>query len=297
LTFLATQWSRHDGLDMSAEEARAKLDAARRMRMLGEIEMCREFAQAAHYLANEAGDGETAYHAYACLGRMHLWRAEYDQAYVQYREALRVAEGFELKRWLSPAHHDCFISAHEAGYRPEGDAHADPCLDGWRLPGSRTWAFVHDMFRALVRGNPTRHARAHAAGVLRQSAISASWCIRQPPPGSPWYEVYQPKFERVAVYATMSHACGMMVRDGGLEDKHLVRALNLFEMAADDLGSDEGHALNLIDAAQGAHAGGKHSLALEQLALASVIANRRGEDRVGEEVEKLRQAWGAQRGT
>lgn len=255
--------------------------------------MCIEFAQSAHFLALESGDYETAYHAHACVGRMYLWRAEYDLSYVQYREALRVVEGYDLKQWIAPASHDCFISAHEAGYRPEGDTHADPCLDGWRLPGARTWAFVHDVFRALVRGNPTRQARVHAADVLRQSAISASWCIHQPPPGSPWYATYQPKFERVTVYATMAHACGLMVRDGGLAEVHLTKALNFFDMAADELGSDEGHALNLIDAAQGAYAGGKHTLALEYLRRSLVVSNRRGEGRVTAEAECLRKAWGA----
>jgi hypothetical protein len=276
---------------MSAE-ARVQLDAARRMRQVGETQACSDFAQSAYLIASTAGDGETAYHARACVGRMYLWRAEYDLSYVQYREALRIAEGFQLKRWLGPAHHDCFISAHEAGYRPEeGNDCAEPCLDDWHLPGARTWAFVHDMYRAMVRGNPTRKARVQAVDFLRQSAISASWCINQPPPGGPWYPEYCAKFERVAVYATMSHACGILKREGDLAQGILERTLNLFEMAADDLGSDEGYALNLIDAAQGAYAGGLREVARGYLARARIVASRRSEDRIVAEVDEIRARW------
>lgn len=277
---------------MTAADARAKLDAARKFRMLGEREMCVEYASAAHYLAVEDGDGEVAYHARACVGRMHLWRAEYDLAHVQYRDALREVEGYGLKQWLAPAFHDCFIAAHEAGYRPDvGNECADPCLDDWHLPGARTWAFVHDMYRALVRGNPTRKARLQAVGFLRQAAISASWCINQPPPGGPWYPEYSAKFERVAVYATMSHACGILKREGDLGQGILESALNFFEMSADDLGSDEGYALNLIDAAQGAHAGGLRERAREYLSRARLVAQRRSEDRIVSEVEEIRTRW------
>jgi hypothetical protein len=264
------------------------------MRQLGEVEKVKEFAAAAHFLAVEAGDGETAYHAYACLGRMHLWRAEYDLAYKEYREALRMAEGYGLTRWIAPAHHDCFISGAEAGYG-RGCDNADPALADWHLPGSRTWAFVHDIYRSIVRGTvPDKRVRFQAVDFLRQSAISASWCINQPPPGGPWYPEYQAKFERVAVYATMSHACGVLMREGALDPSHLQRSLNLFDMAADDLGSDEGYALNLIDAAQGAYAGGLKEQASGYLSRAFIVASRRGEDRVVREVQTLRLKWGEQ---
>jgi hypothetical protein len=199
---------------MSAEEARAKLDAARKFRMLAEVDKCAEFSQAAHFIALDVADHETAYHAYACMGKMHLWRAEYDLAYVQYREALRVAEGFGLTRWISPAHQDCLISGAEAGYGPCMETDAEPALEDWRLPGSRTWALVHDIYRALVRGKVGKKARYHAVEWLRQSAISAMWCIQQPPPGGPWWPDYKAKFERVAVNATMVHVCGILVGGG-----------------------------------------------------------------------------------
>jgi len=275
---------------MSADGARDKLDAARRMRMVGELSLVHELAQAAYFLAVEAGDGETAYHAHACIGRMHLWRAEYDLAYVQYREALRVAEGFNVTKWIAPAHHDCYISGSEAGYG-QGCDNADPALADWHLPGSRTWAFVHDIYKSLVRGTAPKQVRFQAVDFLRQSAISASWCIKQPPPGGPWYPEYQAKFERVAVYATMSHACGILMREGALDPQHLTRALNLFEMAADDLGSDEGYALNLIDVAHGAKAGGMDEASSGYLARANIVASRRGEDRIVAEVRGIREKW------
>jgi hypothetical protein len=276
---------------MSASAARAKLDAARKMRMLGETDLTRELSSAAYFLAVEDGDGETAYHAHACLGKMHLWRAEYDLSYVEYREALRLVEGFQLKAWLAPAHHDCFISGHEAGYRPDANCNADPCLDDWHLPGARTWAFVHDLFRALVRGNATRASRVQAADFLKQSAISASWCIKQPPPGGPWYPEYQAKFERATVFATLAHASGLLVADGALTAAYLQRMLNLFEMAADELGSNEGYALNLIDAALGARAGGLKEHARNYLNRASVVANSRSEDRIAAEIDKIHTGW------
>jgi hypothetical protein len=275
---------------MSAEGARAKLDAARKMRSLGETSLVQELTSAAYFLAIDAGDGETAYHAYACLGRMHLWRAEYDLAYVQYREALRLAEGYNVTKWIAPAHHDCFISGAEAGYSPSCE-NADPALADWHLPGARTWAFVHDIYRSLVRGTANRQVRFQAVDFLRQSAISASWCVNQPPPGGPWYPEYSAKFERVAVYATMAHASGLLMKDGALDPQHLTRALNLFEMAADDLGSDEGYALNLIDVAQGAKAGGMEDAASGYLARASIVATRRGEERIVAEVRTIREKW------
>jgi hypothetical protein len=275
---------------MSQKEARAKLDAARRMRSLGEVALVHEYASAAHFLAVETGDTETAYHAHACLGHMYLWRAEYDLSYQNYREALRDAEGFNLKRWLAPAHHDCFISGAEAGYGECKD-NADPALDDWHLPGSRTWAFVHDIYRSLVRGTVSREARVQAVDHLRQASISASWCINQPPPGGPWYPEYRAKFERVAVYATMSHACGVLHREGALDPKHLQRALNLFQMAADDLGSDEGYALNLIDAAHGAWAGGMRESARNYLNRARIAAHSRSEIRIVAEVEAVFEKW------
>lgn len=276
---------------MSAAGARAKLDAARKFRMLGEVDKVEEYAASAHFLAVDADDGETAYHAYACLGFMRLWRAEYDLSYVQYREALRVAEGYNLTRWIAPAHHDCFIAGSEAGYKLECSGNADPALEDWNLPGSRVWAFVHDIYRSIIRGSPDRQVRVQSLDFLRQSAISASWCVNQPPPGGPWYPEYKAKFERVTVYATMSHVCGVLASEGALAHSHLERSLNLFAMAADDLGSDEGYALNLIDAAQGAHAGGMHREADHMLAMAMLSASRRREERVQEEAEALRAKW------
>jgi hypothetical protein len=276
---------------MSATEARARLDAARRMRAVAEVALVEEYAASAHFLAVKAGDTETAYHSRACLGHMYLWRAEYELSYKNYREALRVAEGFGLARWIPPAHHDCFISGAEAGF---GECHenADPALADWHLPGSRTWAFVHDIYRSLVRGTATREARVQAVDHLRQSAISASWCINQPAPGGPWYPEYRAKFERVTVYATMSHACGLLHGEGVLDPKHLQRALNLFEMAADEQGSDEGYALNLIDAAQGAWGGGMKEEARNYATRAIIIAQKRGESEVAKEAEALRERWG-----
>jgi hypothetical protein len=62
-------------------------------------------------------------------------------------------------------------------------------------------------------------------------------------------------------------------------------------MAADDLGSDEGYALNLIDAAQGTRAGGMTETARELIARAHVVASRRGEYRIVAEVKALRERW------
>lgn len=276
---------------MSAEGARDKLDAARRMRSIGEVAKVEEYAAAAYFLAAESGDGEAAYHSHACLGVMRLWRAEYDQSYVHYREAFRIAEGYNLTRWIAPACHDMFIAGTEAGYTTECRSQANPALADWHLPGSRTWAFVHDIYRSLVRGSADRQVRFQAVDFLRQSAISASWCINQPPPGGPWYPEYKAKFDRVSVYATMSHACGLLLKDGALDPKHLQRSLNLFEMAADDLGTDEGYALNLIDVALGAKAGGMEDAASGYLARANIVASRRGEHKIVEEVRGIREKW------
>jgi hypothetical protein len=66
------------------------------MRASGDTVACVRFAQGAWFNALQEGDGETAWQAKTCVGRMHRWRGEHEEALQQFREALRHAEEWVL---------------------------------------------------------------------------------------------------------------------------------------------------------------------------------------------------------
>jgi hypothetical protein len=273
---------------MTSDAAVQKLMAARRMRSAGDVGYTREFAQASYILAIQDGDGETAWQARTALGRMYRWRGEHDLAFAEFREALRHAEGWELHCRIADSHHDCYAARVEMGCGEDAAAHVVERAefdagDKWRRRDPRLWAWVHDIYALRMDGSASR------AEVLRAAAISASWYTVRPTPGD-WWSEYNLKFERMVVFQQLVYASGILVRDGKLRAMQLIRARNLFEMAAHELGADEGLAECLWVVSLGLRAGGLCADAAEAIRRSRWVAERRGEGRLAERAD-----WAAER--
>lgn len=266
-------------------DAAVYLKHARAFRARAEVRECMEYAQAAYQLAAEAGDGETVYRARACVGHMHLYRAEYDTSFEWYRQALSEAEARGVSKWIGPAHHDCWLAGTEAGMAPDvvtphgGAASLLPAGRSVRI----SWRFVHD--HALKRFDG--HVDAERARFLASAALTATWCaVQHVPPGGDEYAAYRSRFERMIAYASMVQgfgSCGMRDQWQG--------ALNLFDAAADALGTDEAYALCLLECADGTRRIGDQVHAEELRMRAVRVADQRAEDAVLALADAMRERW------
>lgn len=270
---------------MSAEAAARYLKHARQFRARGELADALEYAQAAYQLATDAGDGETVYRSRACIGHALYYRAEYPDAYRWFRDALSAAEAWKVSRWLGPAHHDCWLAGVEAGLEPEETApHGEGLAAGWGCRPVRAWRFVHDCARLRINGDPGR------ARFLASAALSASWHSVHHVPGGDEYAVYASKFDRMISYASMTlgyGACGLVPQWRS--------SMNLFDMAAEALGTYEGYALCLLDCAAGSHAAGETMLAQSLRHRASRVAHDRGESAVVALAHQIEAGWNESR--
>lgn len=266
-------------------EARRYLRFAREFRARGEVADCLEFAQAAYQLATEAGDGVTVYRSRACIGHMHLYRAEYTDAFRWFRDALSAAEAWEVAEWIAPAHHDCWLAGVEAQLpAAETDVHAAGLAAPWGCRPLHAWRFVHDCARMRVNGDPGR------ARFLASAALSASWHTVHDKPGTEPYAVYAAKFGRMVSYASMVLGFGCC----GLVDQWR-SSLNLFDMASHALATYEGYAICLLDCAEGTRQAGDARLAQSLMHRAACVAGDRGEDAVIALSEGLAARWGESR--
>ena len=271
---------------MSPEaDAATYLKHARAFRARAEVADALEYAQAAYQLAVDAGDGVTAYRARAAIGHLHLYRAEYADAFEWYRTALAEAEARGVTEWIGPAHHDCWLAGTEAGMAPAllaphgGAASLLPSGRHMRI----SWRFVHD--HALKRFDG--HADAERARFLASAALTATWCaVQYRPPDGDEYAAYCSRFERMIAYASMVQGfgtCGMR--------EQWQSALNLFDMAADALGTDEAYALCLLECADGTRRIGEHAQAEALRARAGRVAHERGEGAVSVLVDAMAARW------
>lgn len=270
--------------------ARKFLHHARKLRALGDVAQAREFAAAAYQMANEDSDAEMVYRSRAAVGHMYLYRAEYAESYEWYRAALKEAESGRVTDWIGPAHHDCWVSGVLAGLTPdETNPYGAGLAEGWGCRPPQAWRFLHDYY--LIRDTDNRgDPRA-----LASAAISASWYTINRAPGVDEYQRYAAMFERMIVFASMARGFGAR----GMAESWR-RAMNCFDMAADELGTEEGYALCLLEAAEGARLVGEAAIAVSLIERAGVVAARRrevevvrlakearsGVDNLGEESEK-----------
>jgi hypothetical protein len=266
-------------------EAARYLRFARQFRSRAEVKDATEFAAAAYQLAFAADDGETVYKARACMGHMFLYRAEYDLAYTWYRQALAEAEAWKVAQWIGPAHHDCWLAATEAGYAPDVCAsHGEGLAAGWGCRPVKAWRFVHDSARVRISGDPAR------ARFLASAALSASWITVSAVQGADEYAVYCSRFERMISYASMVQGFGC----SGLQEQWRT-SLNLFDMAAEALGTYEGYALCLLDCADGTWAIGERTLAESLRHRAASVACDRDEGAVVVLADRMSAVWSESR--
>lgn len=266
---------------MSPEpDAATYLKHARAFRARAEVADALEYAQAAYQMAVDAGDGEIVYRSRACVGHMYLYRAEYRESFEWYRHALAEAEAWGQTQWISPAHHDCWLAGTEASLSPEiTDPHGESLAAHWGCRPVRAWRFVHDIARR-INGDTGR------ARFLASAALSATWHTTYAPPGGDEYAAYCSRFERMIAYASMVQGfgtCGMR--------EQWQSALNLFDMAADALGTDEAYALCLLECADGTHRIGERTQADHLWARAARVAHERGEGEVVALAEAMMARW------
>lgn len=262
-------------------DAAVYLKHARAFRARAEVRECLEYAQAAYQLAAEAGDGETVYRARACVGHMYMYRAEYVASFEWYTQALDEARARGVLQWIGPAHHDCWLAGTEAGLSPSvTDPHGEQLAAGWGCRPVKAWRFVHDIARR-INGDTGR------ARFLASAALSATWHTTYVPPGGDEYAGYCSRFERMIAYASMVQGFGTC----GLHEQWR-SALNLFDAAADHLGTDEAYALCLLECADGTHRIGEHALADEIRVRAARVADKRGEGAVVVLADAMAGRWG-----
>jgi len=90
------------------------LASARQERRDGDLPACEMAVAAALSEADAEKVPEVAYHAFACLGRVYLSRAEPKQALSCFQEAMAVAVGHGLSHWIGPSLHDLYVTGKEA---------------------------------------------------------------------------------------------------------------------------------------------------------------------------------------
>jgi len=246
------------------EEARRTLKHARMARSIADVGLCRKMAQKAYDLANAVGDGETMYQSRACVGRMHRYRAEHEEAYMAYRSALREAESNRLAEWLGPAHHDCFVEAMQLNDKGTASPHAVVRMDIWRDSPSGLFAFVQDLsYLRLLR-------RETDARFLYQTAAQAAFYAQNP-------------FERMVLFASQAFAAGTLQHERWYEASR-----RRFDYAVDKLaGAEEGVALQMLDVARGAEMMGRRGEAMDYAASARHIASRRREPIVQDRADEI----------
>lgn len=259
--------------DPEMDRARHSLFRAREGRQRGGragVRQCIDSAAEAHgqaldiFIRNGHPDAAVVmYHAHACVGRMHRYRAEHQEAMPAYRRALAVVEQYgdeaaPLKRWLAPAFHDCYVEARLLGQLPaEFIRWAEGRFDSYRGdPDTRLYAFVHD--NAYMGADGTATDPRH----LYDAARGAMWYAEDP-------------FEKMVLLGSMALAAGLTGNS-----KWFTRAARLFDLATHDLASDEGVALQLLDVARGARVLGLGDVALELLVRCRLVSGRRDEDAI-----------------
>lgn len=105
------------------------LEAARHARRSGDVSACIQHANVAVSASEQEHDPETAYHAYACMGRLHLSREEFADAVAAFHEAREVAKHGGLVRWQPAATYDLVLAHREAGNLPKARRLAATAVD------------------------------------------------------------------------------------------------------------------------------------------------------------------------
>ena len=260
---------------MTSEAAVQQLMAARRMRASGDTDKCLEFAQAAYTIALQSSDGETAWQARTCIGRMHFWRAEWEEAYARYKDALRTARGWRLPNRVLGSQHDCWLTASYGGW--DASPHVVFRVEENPRGDDRLWAFTQDVYMLWMDGSVSR------AEFLRVAALSSSWYAAEALKSEGWWPQYNAMFERMIIHAQLVHATGVLVKHGRLDGSYLTQDRNLFQMAVEELGTEEGYAVSLQDMSRGLEAAGLWDDAEEALRRSVRVAERRSEGKVVEE--------------
>jgi hypothetical protein len=260
------------------------LKHARQARARGEIPLCKDLANSAFHLAYTAGDGETCYRAKAVVGHAYYYVACYEESYQWYFQALQEARAWDLRKWIGPAHHDCWLSYSRI---QDGDPeivkeHGASMAGGWNPVPRGAWRFVLDHATLNDDVEPARER----ARFLAEAALSASWHSIRRTTGQDEYVVYQARFERMVEYASLVQGCG----GAGLL-RQWQTAMNLFDMAAHELGTYEGYGLCLIACAGGTWRLGERMTALSLIHRAQAVASRRGESAVVGEAARMLATW------
>lgn len=209
------------------------------------------------------------YHARACVGKAHRFRGEHRDALLAYRAALSTVEELagdvpELRQWLAPAYHDCYVEARLAGdYPAEMIGWATAKVDAAERFPERMFAFYHDWVYLRAKDGQCE------ANDLWTTARSSTHLVHEP-------------FERMVLYANMARAAGCME-----SVQWFNRSVHQFERAVTEMGTGEGVAMQLLDVAEGARALKAVPAAYEMALRASRLAEQREEPVLREKAQML----------
>lgn len=156
-------------------ECAALLEDARQARRDGDLSRCIERARAAAEEAEAVHDAETAYHALACVGRLHYSRDEPEQAAEWCGKARDAARSGGLVRWLAGSYHDLFLCMRESGNRAGARRYAGTAHDLYADFAPRhpyVSALTADMAQCDFEFNPTADNAQHALQAWRACPVS-----------------------------------------------------------------------------------------------------------------------------
>lgn len=107
------------------------LGEAKAKREEGNADRCLFNAVVAVSMARHEADDASMYHAFACIGRMHISRLEHVEATGWYQLALDSALSHDLRQWIAPAHHDLYLCYRERGDEHNAEIHLRAAFEGY----------------------------------------------------------------------------------------------------------------------------------------------------------------------
>lgn len=246
--------------EMSTSEL---LEQARQARRDGDLPECLTCSTAAVAAAEYERDWEIIYHAHACVGRLHMSRAEPDLALAPFRNALDAARELSPTRWLAGAYHDLALALREAGNLHGAKQKAGTAFDLYYDLNPKHPGFTGIVADIAQCGFEQRPDKEHAAHALQ------AW---QAVP----YAMPQPRYQMAAAVNQMRSAAVL-----GMDLRYDV-AVAMLECTCTALPHHEHAALHLVHASKAAALKRDYELAAVFAERAELIATGRNEGRVRE---------------
>lgn len=246
------------------------LEQARQFRRDGNTAECIATATAAACAGEYERDWDVVYNAHACIGRLHMSRAEPDLALGPFRNALDAAKEMNPRERLAGAYHDLSLALRESGNGPAAIRKAGTAMDLYADLCPR-----HPGFTGLVADIAQQDFDRHPTCKERAGKSFRTWV--------PVAATVGPRRYRLAAAAQQMHAAAVLGTDSRYQT-----ANDLLERVYGSLPHFEHAALTLAYASRAASLHSDYERAAVLADRAERIAESRGEDRVAEIARETR---------